>query len=111
MLAQFDYPDPNVHSAARATTISPTQKLFALNNPFVLARADDLARRLVDRSAGDDADRIREAYARLFSRSPSAKELSIGLDFVSGIPETHGTDRWATYAQALLASNEMLYLD
>src|SRR5262249_48285781 len=39
MLAQFDYPDANVHAEKRSVTSTPTQKLFMLNSPFMLARA------------------------------------------------------------------------
>jgi len=84
--------------------------LFALNSPFVLARADDLARRMTVKADEDDALRIRRVYALLFARSPSADELDIGLRFVNG-PRFQQVDRWAIYAQALLATNEMMYLD
>ena len=33
MLARFDFPDPNAHSATRFETTTPLQKLFLLNSP------------------------------------------------------------------------------
>ncbi|MGZ8901263.1 MAG: DUF1549 and DUF1553 domain-containing protein, partial [Limisphaerales bacterium] len=51
-LMQFDYPDANVHAERRANTTTPTQKLYLLNNPFVLARATTLQQKL---SGHDDA--------------------------------------------------------
>ncbi len=33
---QFDYPDANVHAEKRSVTITPMQKLFMLNSPFMV---------------------------------------------------------------------------
>ena len=48
MLARFDFPDPNAHSAKRFETTTPLQKLFLLNSPFLVAQADALAERLAN---------------------------------------------------------------
>jgi hypothetical protein len=113
LLTQFDYPDANVHAEKRAVTNTPTQKLFALNSPFVLQQARAFAARLATEfpDDGDDARRIRQAYRLLFARTPDDAELSLGLNFLAR-PNTAPTlTRWQQYAQALLASNETLYVD
>jgi len=125
---QFDYPDANVHAEKRAVTITPMQKLFLLNSPFMLDRAKTLSARLARKRWGD-TKRVREAYQLLFSREPDREEIQIALQFLQkrpadvsssswregGLPQADGPSgkmsRWEEYAQILLASNEMLYVD
>ena len=109
MLRIHDVPDPASHSPARMETITPLQSLFALNGPFMQWQADALGRNLQDDSNAPLADRITRAYALLFQRAPSARELALATKFFTG----HETDAamWSEYAQALLDSNEFLFLD
>jgi hypothetical protein len=111
VLMQFDYPDANVHSARRASTITPMQKLFALNSDFMWSQATALAERARARPGRDEAGRITDAYLLLYGRPPSAEEIRIGLGFLAGPSASSDVSPWALYAQALLASNEMLYVD
>lgn len=110
LLMQFDYPDANVHAEKRATTTTPMLKLFMLNSPFMLERAEALARRLAREAGADPAARVGRAYQLLFARAPDAEELRLALGFL-GRPETPGLPRWTQYAQTLLISNEALYVD
>jgi hypothetical protein len=107
MLMQFDYPDANVHAEKRAVTTTAMQKLYALNSPFMLSRAKALSERVA--KFPDDKARVREAYRLLFAREPDRAEMSLALDFLKK-PATE-MPRWQQYAQMLLASNEMLYVD
>jgi mono/diheme cytochrome c family protein len=109
VLMQFDYPDANVHAEARSVTTTPVQKLFLLNSPFIQRRAAALARR-IEGAAEDDEARITLAYRLLFSREPDAAERRLALDFLHR-PGNSDTPRIEQLAHALLASNEMLYLD
>jgi hypothetical protein len=110
LLALFDFPDPNAHSAKRSETTTALQKLFVLNSPFMVRQADALLARLEREAGGDDATRIERAYMLLFGRSPLAAEKEIALAYVGG-SKSERQERWSQYAQALLASNEMLMLD
>ena len=106
----FDYPDANVHAARRSNSTTPTQKLYVMNSPFIIEQSKQLARR-IQQSSGDDAARIRHAYALLFAREPEAEELAIAREFLQ-LPATEaGPKAWEQLAQALLATNEMLYVD
>jgi hypothetical protein len=105
VLMQFDYPDANVHAEKRSVTTTAMQKLFALNSPFVLDCAQSLAAKVRAGKKSTDVQ-IREAYRLLLSREPDADELKLGLRFLKG-----DSDRWPEYAQALMISNEMLYVD
>jgi hypothetical protein len=107
---QFDYPDANIHSEKRSVTTTAIQKLFMLNSPFMLCEAKALATQLTASAARNDKARVRQAYRRLFGREPERIEVKLALDFLRKPPAPEMT-RWEQYAQLLLASNEMLYVD
>src|SRR5262249_52449408 len=112
MLALFDFPDPNAHADRRLETTTSLQKLFVLNSPSMMAAASHLAERLKTEVAADDsADRRRidRAYRVLYARPLTEKEVNLGLAFLA-----EGGDRaarWRQYAHALLAANEVMFLD
>jgi len=109
MLRIHDFPDPAAHSASRTETATALQSLFSLNSPFLLAQADALAARLAKEASAELPARITRAHAILFQRPPTAKELAMATRFLTG----RETDRkaWSEYAQALIASNELAFVD
>ncbi|MGI9430403.1 MAG: DUF1549 and DUF1553 domain-containing protein [Bythopirellula sp.] len=107
-LELFDYPNPNSHRPRRDQTISPLQKLYMLNHPFVLDRAEALARQLISLDV-ENKDRIVRAYEKLYARGPSDRELELGLTFLSK-QDFVQTKAWQLYVQTLLTANEMFYL-
>jgi mono/diheme cytochrome c family protein/cytochrome c553 len=109
LLLQFDYPDANVHAERRSVTTTPMQKLFVLNSAFMQQRANVLAARLEEAGATDE-ERIAGAYRLLFSREAESDEVTLALAFLQK-PTASKMSRWTRYAQLLLASNEMLYVD
>ena len=109
-LMLFDYPDANVHAARRSNSTTPTQKLFVMNSPFIIEQSKQLARR-IQQGGADDASRIRHAYTLLFAREPEAEELAIAQEFLQQPATETGPNAWEQLAQALLATNEMLYVD
>jgi mono/diheme cytochrome c family protein len=109
-LMRFDYPDPNVHAEKRSITTTPIQKLFMLNSPFILRHASALAARLQG-GAEDDATRVVNAYRMLFAREPDDTERALAAEFLLRPSASPGLTRWEEYAQILLISNEMLYVD
>ncbi|MEQ1858815.1 MAG: PSD1 and planctomycete cytochrome C domain-containing protein [Chthoniobacteraceae bacterium] len=109
LLMQFDYPDANVHAEKRSVTTTPPQKLFMLNSTFMQRAAAALAARLRGAAEDDDA-RVALAYRLLFGREADASERRLALDFLHK-PDSADVSRWEQYAQVLLASNEMLYVD
>ena len=108
-LMLFDYPDANVHAARRSSSTTPTQKLFVMNSPFIIEQSKKLAQRL-QQSASDDASRIRHANELLFAREPEAEELAVALEFLKQ-PADSALTAWEQLAQALLATNEMMFVD
>ena len=110
LLMQFDYPDANVHAEKRSVTTTPTQRLFLMNSPFMQSQSKSLAARLTSSAANDDGSRVRFAYRMIFGREPESLELELALGFLQR-PSQSEVTRWEQYAQMLLASNEMLYVD
>ncbi|MFN6301187.1 MAG: DUF1553 domain-containing protein, partial [Planctomycetota bacterium] len=97
--------------AKRPSSIVPQQYLFLLNSPFMQQRAKSFALRITKASTNDSA-RIEQAYQWLYQRTPTEKELSIGLEFVAiDVSDQNQREaRWELYSQALLGSNEFMYL-
>jgi len=109
MLATFDFPDPNVHAERRIETTTPLQKLFVLNSPFMVHQAEALARVCLSHG-NDDRKRIAWAYRAVYGRDVNQEELQMGLEFLAAA-DVGPSARWEQYAQVLLASNEMLFVD
>ena len=109
-LMLFDYPDANIHAARRSSSTTPTQKLFVMNSAFIIAQAKALAFRL-QKSATDDTTRIGLAYQLLFARAPEPDEQTMARAFLQQTANDTGMTGWQQLAQALLATNEMLYVD
>jgi mono/diheme cytochrome c family protein len=109
LLMMFDYPDANVHAEKRSVTTTPMQKLFVLNSPFMQRRAQAFASRVIS-SAEDDEIRVVRACQLAYARLPSPEEVTLALNFLRR-PNASDMSRWEQYAQLLLASNELLYVD
>jgi hypothetical protein len=117
LLRLFDFPDPNITAGQRTVTTVPLQQLFVLNSDFMVDQAKALVARL-NRDASADEDRIRLAYALLYSRTPTDAELKIGLEFLTA-PQADGEaaagkpklSPWEEYAMALLGANEFAFVD
>lgn len=122
----FDHPSPDATSPRRFETIVPQQALFLMNSPFAINQAKFLADR-IDREAGDDArSRIRQYYRVVFQRDPTVEEIDTAIEFITsseaagGLVAARETSNpegkeplsgWELYAQTLLLSNELMFLD
>ena len=61
--------------------------------------------------AEDDRTRVTNGYRLLFGREPDDAELALAADFLLRPSSAAGMSRWEQYAQVLLISNELLYVD
>lgn len=129
ILDTFDLPtlDPNC-TLRNSSTVAP-QSLMLMNSDFILAAARQLAARLdQEHEAGSQpVDRIRFLWSVVFGRLPHETEQASALRFLEeqqtqlttaaeGIadPKQKPDPRlwsWITFCQALLGSNEFLYID
>lgn len=125
----FDGPSEMAEScAARYTSTTALQSLYLLNSPFVRARAESLAQRLIDEAQHDLARQIELAFLWTLGRSPEADERQQSLEFfveqgksahdpaaAGNRPElaAGGAERslLVAFCQALLNLNEFVYLE
>jgi hypothetical protein len=109
----FDFPAMRATVEQRTSSPVPQQYLFMLNNAYMLNRAELLTTRL-QREAPGDGERIALAYRLLYGRSPKDSEQQLGLSYLTasaaGPPEEY-QKRWRQYAQVLLSSNELIYIE
>ena len=110
----FDFANPNIHAPLRFETTVAPQALFALNDPFVIARAEKLGRLAQSSLSGDSRTKKsiealnRFLFRRVVLREPSRKELESTLAFVGANPSP---GKLADIAQSLLVSNEFFFID
>ena len=118
-LAAFNLPDGTAVAGLRDVTTLPTQALYLLNSPFLVEQSRRLAARVLESSL-DETQMIRAAYRRTFSREPLAIEIQRSAEFLRDTEaelsgdlgkETRRQTVWAAFCQALLASNELRYVD
>jgi hypothetical protein len=113
LMTLFDFPDANVTSDRRSVTTVPQQQLFVLNSDFTINTAKAFAKRL-EKEAPRDEDRITLAFRLAYGRKPSADEKAASLEFLREAQTPQSKDRlnaWEQFAQAILASNEFLWVD
>jgi len=103
-LALFDFPNPNLTAEKRISTATPLQQLFFLNSSFVEARAGALAK-LVGTAVSPE-ERVRKTYRLVFGRDAKPEEVKIGAAFLASKP-----NGYRPYAQVLLSSNELLFVN
>ena len=111
LLRLFDFPNPRTSSGGRTATTIPQQQLFALNSPFVITRARQLAARVAIGTSSRD-QRITRVLKLLVARKASPRELAVARDFLGDTPDNRGDEKltpWEQYCQALLGSNEFLF--
>ena len=104
----FDFAGPDTTCPQRFTTTVPQQALYLLNSPFIEAQAKRLGARSGVTSA-DDEERIRVIYRLAYQREPSAEELALAKGFVDEFVPSAAA--WERLGQALLVSNEMMFVD
>ncbi|MFO0909495.1 MAG: PSD1 and planctomycete cytochrome C domain-containing protein [Isosphaeraceae bacterium] len=130
LLRLFDFPDPNLTCDRRVVTSVPLQQLFVLNSEFMIRRAEALARRISAPPQSSNAERVTAAFQLLFGRDPKPEERAWSIAFLEdapsnepGRPENRGGWRerrsgapaldpnLVQFAQALLGSNEFMFVD
>jgi hypothetical protein len=111
LLRMFDFPDANVTADKRVTTTVPQQQLFALNSPIMTTQAKAFAAR-AEKLGKTDAEKVAAAYRLAFGRVPDTQEADLAERFLK-LPANKDDKltRWQQFAQVLLASNELMFVD
>ncbi len=121
----FDHPSPEATSPGRFETTVPQQALFLMNSPFVIEQSKHLAKRVRAEVGSSNEKRIIQLYRAVYQRDPTTQEQQDGLVYVSSPKAQDGPvdekeadsaaeeplDKWELYAQALLLSNELVFVD
>ena len=110
VLKAFDFPDPNRHGESRDQTTTPLQQLFFLNSPFLLERAERLAKRASE-GGSDPVGGVGRLYQAIFQREPTDHEIQRAVQLIAADGGPDRPDSWELLAQALLISNESLFVD
>lgn len=119
-LTPFNLPDATTVTGKRDSAALATQSLYLLNNAFVIEQSRRFARR-VQQQAENTTARIHYAYQSALGRAPTEAEAQRAENFIREADLTlvssqnadrkDQSDAWAAFCQALLASNELRYLD
>jgi hypothetical protein len=103
----FDFPSPDSTSAKRSETTVPPQALFLMNHPFVMECAKNLVNRPDVASLTEPNKKLDRVFAILYSRKPTDRERALAVEVLAGDP----AKAWPRFAQALLMTNEFLFID
>jgi hypothetical protein len=108
----FDFPDPNITSAARSVTTVPLQQLFVLNSDFMSKRAKAFAERVQEHTDTEVSQQITYAFELLYGRKADEQDILAGTEFIETVAESDDMQSaWEQYALALLSANEFLFVD
>jgi hypothetical protein len=108
-LTAYDAPLMDNNVAVRFRSALPQQALTALHNPLMLDSSAALAAR-TRRDAGEDmVARIRRAVELAYSRPAAEPEIAFGFSEIKKQADPEAG--LAMFAQALLGSNQFLYVD
>ncbi len=113
-LSLFDAPDTNTTASQRRVSTVPLQALYLMNNKFVFAQSEALARRLITAS-NDRRQRIQLAHSLAWARPATAAEVDAGVAYVTQYSRMASVDpelkAWASFGRIMLTANDFVYVD
>ena len=107
----FDYSDAGSVVGNRGTSTIAPQALFMMNSEFMTKASSALARQV--ESARNNEEKVKALYRIVLTRPPTDGELDSTLMFIrqsKQLSEKAEVDSIRLLAQALLSSNEFIYL-
>lgn len=123
----FDFPNPNLVSGKRHTSVLPTQALYLMNSKFIADQSKHAAQRILDFAPHDFAQQLDYAYQMGLSRKPTKRERQIATRFFATVSKNQPANEsresaastrsweselaWQQYCQILMASIDFRYLD
>jgi hypothetical protein len=83
-----------------------------MNHPWVMEQARGLVRRPEITAETDPAQRIALLHRLVYCRPATGEEIIVGRGFITAAPGGPDAEAsWVLYAQALLLTNEFLFVD
>jgi hypothetical protein len=108
----FDFPDPNMVLGRRNVSTVPTQALYMMNSPFIMAQARHAATLSLKDANLKDAERIDLAYRKTLGRLPTARERELALSYVSPAMSVEARlMAWERFYQTLFACVDFRYVN
>jgi hypothetical protein len=132
MLESFDLPRMEPNCELRNASTVATQSLAMMNGDFTLTMSKYLAERTTREAGGEVAAQVRHAWKLAFGSEPSAGDADRSREFIAkqtaffqahpvkvpppakgkeAPPAEPAMQALATFCQALLTSNQFLYVD
>src|SRR5262245_20355268 len=113
-LTAFDAADPDSSCPVRFTTTQPTQALAMLNSEFANDQAKVFAADVQKAVGNDPTDQVRLVLTRVTQRTPTAKEIERGVEFMARLRDKQklsAADALRNFCLLALNLNEFIYLD
>jgi hypothetical protein len=123
VLEPFDLPTLSPNCNRRASSTVAPQSLQMLNSEFITQQSRHFADRLM-RLSDSTEDRIRAAWRFVYSKEIAAKQFDEAIDFIGtnektltadyqdkGIKDDAARDALALLCQALISSNQFIYIE
>jgi len=108
----FDFANPDTSNQGRFRTTVPQQGLFLMNSPFVIEQARRLAQRPEAKRAASHPEEIQALYRLVLQRPATPAEVQLGEKFMNAQSQASATlSPLEKYAQVLLLSNEVMFVD
>ncbi len=128
VLNTFDFADPDMSTGERIMTTVPQQALFMMNSPFVAEQVRILVASSEFPASGTDEDKVRFLFRTILQRAPQPEELELARQFLGDDagnasepapvggkknvqPATKPLSTWERYAQVVLLTNELIYVN
>ena len=119
LLKSFDAPVMEVNCGKRESSTVATQSLMLMNSDFILDSSEALAERLSSDPSKTIAERLAQGWHLAYGRMPSPDDLAMTETFFreqrelleARQHESPGKQAMTNFAQALLSSNEFLYVE
>jgi hypothetical protein len=108
MMNSFDTPDLHNSCHQRDVTTTPLQALNMINGEWVLSRAENFAKSLLDRESDGLEERVVTAYEIALGRSPEVEEIQLVQSFMSG---STNLESWTDFCHILINTNEFVYIN
>ena len=105
----FDFPDPGTVNGNRVDSTIAPQALYLMNSPLVLRATGAMAKDVLKEKKLTNAQRAEQLYAKIYNRTPTATESKRAVTFINNFAQDSQAS-WQALAQALVSSNEFLYL-
>lgn len=119
LFQQFDYPDPSTSTGLRHSSVVSPQALLLMNSDLATSAAQSFADRVFKLSP-DKESRLRAAYRLAFAREATADDLRRAENYLTAADASLNSSQqdstkreqeaWALLCQALMMSNEFIYL-